>query len=189
MQMKQRMRMTRLGAIAVTAAATLLTPMLAGVASASTSQRTSTNQQATASAVPGAPTGLGNEPHVTHCGITTCTRYFTRAATKRINAAVQEEQNQILVWGAAGPTVACAIGGAVLGVGIASAVTSAVAGAGCAVVSEYKIASLVDTLKQASDANQCFAMKATKGLDNLSVVGLYASDYLVRSNQYCTDGN
>ena len=46
-----------------------------------------------------------------------------------------------------------------------------------------------NALKQASDANQCFAMKAPKGLDNLGVVGLYASNYLVRSNKYCTDGN
>ncbi len=178
--------MTRLGAIAVTAA-TLLTPMLAGVASASTSQQTSTstNQQATASAVPGAPSGFSNEQYVTNCGITTCTKYFTRAATKRINANVQEQQNRDIVLGTAGPTVACAIAGAALGGGIGAAVTSAA----CAVVSADKIASLVDALKQASDANQCFAMKATKGLDNLGVVGLYASNYLVRSNKYCTDGN
>jgi outer membrane lipoprotein SlyB len=97
---------------------------------------------------------------------------------------VQEQQNRLITLGTAGPTVACAIAGAALG-----GIGAAVVGSGCAVVSADKIASLVDALKQASDANQCFAMKATKGLDNLSVVGLYASDYLVRSNQYCTDGN
>jgi hypothetical protein len=151
-----------------------------------TQTSTSTNQQATASAVPGVPLeGISNEQYVTHCGITTCTKYFTRAATKRINANVQEQQNRIIALGTAGPTVACAIAGAALGGGIGAAA----AGAGCAVVSADKIASLVDALKQASDANQCFAMKAPKGLDNLSVVGLYASNYLVRSNQYCTDGN
>lgn len=185
MQMKQRMRMTRLGAIAVTAAATLLTPMFAGVASASTSQQASTNQQVTASAVTGAPTGLSNEQSVTHCGITTCTKYFTRAATHRINANAQEQQNQIIAIGAGAPAVACAIAGAVLGGGIGGAA----AGAACAAVSGLKVAALVDTLKQASDANQCFAMKAIKGLDSgLSIVGIYASDYLVRSGQYCTDG-
>jgi peptidoglycan hydrolase-like protein with peptidoglycan-binding domain len=148
--------------------------------------QTSTNQQATASAVPGVPSGgISNEQYVTNCGITRCTKYFTRAATKRINANVQEQQNRIIVLGTAGPTVACAIAGAALGGGIGAAAASAA----CAVVSADKIASLVDALKQASDANQCFAMKAPKGLDNLSVVGLYASNYLVRSNQYCTDGN
>ncbi len=134
---------------------------------------------------PGTVLQVQNEQYVTHCGITTCTKYFTRAATKRINANVQEQQNRIIALGTAGPTVACAIAGAALGAGIGAAVTSTA----CAVVSADKIASLVDALKQASDANQCFAMKAPKGLDNLSVVGLYASNYLVRSNQYCTDGN
>jgi peptidoglycan hydrolase-like protein with peptidoglycan-binding domain len=134
-------------------------------------------------------TGLGNEPHVTHCGITTCTRYFTRAATKRINADVQEEQNRLLVFGTLGPAAACGIAAAALGGGIASVVTGAVGLTGCGAWAADKIGTLIDALKQASDANQCFAMKASKGLDNFSFVGLYASDYLVRSNQYCTDGN
>ena len=34
----------------------------------------------------------------------------------------------------------------------------------------------------------CFAVRTPKGIDGVDVAALYASNYLVRSNEYCTDG-
>ena len=137
--------------------------------------------------------GMQGEEYVKNCGVASCTKYYTRAATKRINENVQAQQNRIQNWGEAGPAVACAIAGAAIG-GVVSGGTAAgvglAAGAvACEKLSEGKIGSLIDHLKQAAEADQCFAVRTPKGVDRVDVAALYASNYLVRSNQYCTDGS
>jgi len=137
--------------------------------------------------------GAASEDYIKNCGISTCTRYYTRAATERINENVQAQQNRIQNWGEAGPAIACAFAGgaagAVLSGGVAVGAGAAVAAAACDKLSEGKIGSLIDHLKQAADANQCFAVRTPRVLDRLDVAALYASNYLVRSNEYCTDGS
>jgi hypothetical protein len=146
----------------------------------------------TTEAVSMAGPGMNGEEYVKNCGIRTCTKYYTRAATKRINENVQAQQNRIQNWGEAGPAVACAVAGAAAGGVLSGGLAAGVAGAGalaaCDKLAEGKIGSLIDHLKQAAEANQCFAVRTPKGIDRVDVAALYASNYLVRSNEYCTDG-
>jgi hypothetical protein len=151
-----------------------------------------TELPATATATAASIGAFDSEEHVKKCGTVTCTRYYTRAATKRINDNIQGRKNTIETVGEFGPVAACAVAGAVIG-GVASGGTAAgvglgVAGAACDKLAENKIGSLIEAAERAAEANQCFAVRSPKGIGRLDVVALYLSNYLVRSNDYCTDG-
>lgn len=152
------------------------------------------NATGTASAAPSlhsvgsATSGLPSEEYVKNCGIVSCTKYYTRAATIRINQRVQEEQNRFIALGAASPAVACAVLGVAIG-SVADPLAGGGAAAACGAAAADKIATLVDALKQAADAGQCFAMRTPKGVHYAAGLEMYVSDYLVRSNRYCTDGS
>lgn len=134
--------------------------------------------------------GAFNEDFVKNCGRITCTRYYTRSATKRMNERLQRQINKFTVWGEAGPAISCAAAGAALGVlgaGPGIVVGAATGAAICDRLGAAKIGSIIDHLQGAANANQCFAVRTPKGFDRIGAFALYSSNYLIRSNEFCRD--